>query len=172
MDETIAPGVIEMAGVVGRAGLTGLSAGADALAGAVMGEQTKDETKAALSTLSRAFFNSTSADVADQNGLEDPMPTESHFPYVPSHFDHRASAARLQEPFLPGYGGQAYQDQSWDIDSLPVYSVQPRSDYIAPDADPSIAEYINNNHLYADYTNNNYRVNSTSLLQHLSQDLS
>ena len=160
MDETIAPGVIEMAGVVGRAGLTGLSAGADALAGAVMGEQTKDETKAALSTLSRAFFNSTSAGVADPSGPEGPRPTESQFPYVPSHFDHRASAARLQEPFLPG--GQAYQDQSWDIDSLPVYSVQPRSDYIASNADPSIAEYINNNHLYtsAEFTNNNYRVNS------------
>ena len=122
MDETIAPGVIEMAGVVGRAGLTGLSAGADALAGAVMGEQTKDETKAALSTLSRAFFNSTSADVEDQSGLEDPMPTESHFPYVPSHFDHRASAARLQEPFLPGYVGKedtpsprSYTPQPWPI---------------------------------------------------------
>ena len=155
VDETIAPGVVSGLSVMGKSAMTGLTAGADVLAGAVMGEDSKDETKAALSTLSRAlFFNATegrrsygAGTAASDSLIPPPPPTEAHFPYVPSQIYHRNS--RLQEPFR-GISREGYYTDSGDtIDSLPVYSVEPRSDITDP-------YYINS--VYPSASTNNHRV--------------
>ena len=109
----------------------------------------------ALSTLSRAlFFNATegrrsygAGTAASDSLIPPPPPTEAHFPYVPSRIYHRNS--RLQEPFR-GISREGYYTDSGDtIDSLPVYSVEPRSDITDP-------YYINS--VYPSASTNNHRV--------------
>ena len=56
VDEDISPAVVSGLTKVGEVTVDGLAQGADKLAEVVMGEEAKEETKMALSTLSRAFW--------------------------------------------------------------------------------------------------------------------
>ena len=58
VDEEIAPAVVTGLSKVGEVTVNGLAQGADKLAEVVMGEEKKEETKLALSTISRAIWNS------------------------------------------------------------------------------------------------------------------
>ena len=60
VDEEISPAVVSGLTKVGEVTVNGLAQGADKLAEVVMGEEAKEETKVALSTLSRAFWQSES----------------------------------------------------------------------------------------------------------------
>ena len=62
VDEDIAPAVVTGITKVGEVTVNGLAQGADKLAEVVMGEEKKEETKLALSTISRAFWNTETND--------------------------------------------------------------------------------------------------------------
>lgn len=69
VDEEISPAVVSGLTKVGEVTVNGLAQGADKLAEVVMGEEAKEETKVALSTLSRAFWQEENNETEiDSNG--------------------------------------------------------------------------------------------------------
>ena len=82
VDEEIAPAVAK----VGEVTVNGLALGADKLAGAVMGEEKKEETKLALSTISRAIWNT------ETNNTETQTINEGYYPnnyeYDQQYYDY------------------------------------------------------------------------------------
>ena len=73
VDEYIAPAVISGLSKVGEVTVNGLTTGADKLAEVVMGEEAKEETKMALSTISRAIWaddSTNNEDVATEGVIE------------------------------------------------------------------------------------------------------
>ena len=149
MDETIAPSVAAGLSLVGTATLNGLASGADTIAGAVMGVESKDETKAALSTLARALFfegNRTGVgldqDYSDTYNYESYAPPEHSpnylysypdFPHVPIPED-QGSYHRVQQPYYNPNDKVYFYDNPNDG----TYFVEPRVD-----PDISLTSYTN-----------------------------
>ena len=92
VDEEISPAVVSGISKVGEVTVNGLAQGADKLAEGVMGEEAKEETKMALSTLSRAFWQpeNNETDISLNGGY----PSSSH-DYDQQYYDYNQ--------YPPGY---------------------------------------------------------------------
>ena len=92
VDEDIAPAVVTGLSKVGEVTVNGLAQGADKLAEVVMGEEKKEETKLALSTISRAIWNS------ETNGTE--TINEGYYPnnyeYDQQYYDYNQYSPGLE----------------------------------------------------------------------------
>ena len=166
VDEEIAPAVVTGLTKVGEVTVDGISQGADKIAEVVMGEEAKEETKMALSTISRAIWNddTVSNDTESFQQEYDPQgygyDQQQYYEYNtdssgrvpnPTNFEHRT-------PYLADSSASdvAYQQYQYDnpvsvsdgivSSSFSFASEEPRYSDFQPRNDPDIGalSYTNN----------------------------